>query len=364
MFQRREFLKVAGAFAVSSAATPRLLRAQTAAAEDGFRFTSDSIDAQLSATSPEFLGLTIDGLAKSRRGANIVAPKSTVGGYQASVSNSGSTHRIEYRVTQAASDSAPAWTIELSPNRIVLTSQWSPEYQPTRFFFHFNLNSVHSTVLGLFQNDGLLATPALMHFPGQGSMRLTSSVPIGLTYASNRPQQTAQLSLPGATFEHKRLVYTLDITAIYPEFPGLADERFDAFRRNWLDVLQLNPELQALSNNTASDSCAFCYYEYADIAALTPQLAPGLTALDIVRQTLDRMLAGGWAYGLPGIPDRPSACLDTYPSMIIAAAACVRAGGNDAWLAESYPGIRDWIESLLATDITGNGLVKYGLSGN
>jgi len=32
--------------------------------------------------------------------------------------------------------------------------------------------------------------------------------------------------------------------------PGIAgDPRFDAFRRNWLNALQLNPELQALANN-------------------------------------------------------------------------------------------------------------------
>ena len=363
MVQRREFLKAAGAFAVSAAA-PRYLFAQTAT-NDEFQFTSQGIDAQLSATLPEFVSLNIDGLAKGRRGANIIAGRTNVTGYQASVSNSGSTRRVEYRVDQATGNDAPAWTIELSPNRIVLTSQWCPEFQPSRFFFHLNLNSVHTTVLGLFQNDGLLATPALMHLPGQGSMRLTCSVPgIALTYTSNRPQQRAELSLPGATFEHKRIVYTFDVTAIYPQLPGIEDERFDAFRRNWLDALQLNPELQALSNNTASDSCAFCYYEFADIAALTPPLAPDLTALDIVRQTLERMLAGGWAYGLPAVPDRPSTCSDTYPSMVSAAAACVRAGNNDAWLAANYHGIRDWMEILLATDITGNGLVKYGLSGN
>jgi hypothetical protein len=365
LLQRREFLKVAGAFAFTSVTTPRRLVAQTAAA-DGPRFTSDSIDAQLSATSPEFLSLNFDGLGKGRRGANIVFTTSTVGGFHSSVSDSGGNQRVEYRVTQAASDNPPAWTVEFSPNRIALTSQWSPEFQPTRFFFHFNLNSVHSTVLGLFQKNGLLTAPALMHFPGQGSVRITSSAPgLGLTYASNRPQQTAQLSLPGATFEHQRIVYTLDVTAIYPQLPGIADdERFDAFRRNWLDALQLNPQLQALSNNTASDSCAFCYYEFADIAALTPPLAPGLTALDIVRQTLDRMLAGGWAYGMSGIPDRPSATSDFYPSMIIAAATCVRADRNNGWLAANYDGIRDWMESLLATDITGNGLIKYGVSGN
>ena len=182
---------------------------------------------------------------------------------------------------------------------------------------------------------------------------------------SNRPQQTAMLSLPGATFEHKRVVYTLDVTAIYPEVPGIAaTPRFDAFRRNWLDALQLNPSLQALANNTASDSCAFCYYEFADIAALTPPLADGLTALDVVRQTLDRMLAGGFAYGLPAVPDHPAATSDTYPSMLIAAADCVREGKSDAWLHANYEGMKGWAESMLATDTDGNGLIKYIVSGN
>lgn len=364
MVQRREFLKAAGAFAVSAISTRGNLVAQTTA-DNQFQFTSGSIDALLSSTLPEFVSLNIDGLGKGRRGANMIAGRTNVTGYQASVSGSGSTRRVEYRVNQADGNGPPAWTIELSPNRIVLTSQWSPEFQPARFFFHLNLNSVHTTVLGLFQNDGLLATPALMHLPGQGSMRITCSVPgLALTYTSDRPHQREELSLPGATFEHKRIVYTFDVTAIYPQLPGIEDERFDAFRRNWLDCLQLNPELQALANNSASDTCGFCYYEYADIAALTPPLAPGLTALDIMRQTLDRMLAGGYAYGLPAVPDHPSVALDTYPAMIIAAANCVRGGKSDAWLTVNYHGVRDWMESLLATDITGNGLVKYGLSGN
>ena len=125
-----------------------------------------------------------------------------------------------------------------------------------------------------------------------------------------------------------------------------------------------DPELQALANNTASDTCAFCYYEFADIAALTPPLADGLTALDIVRQTLDRMLAGGFAYGLPVVPDHPTTTSDTFPSMVIAAANCVRAGHSDEWLAANYDGIRGWAESMLATDTNGDGLIKYSVSGN
>jgi hypothetical protein len=324
------------------------------------------MELQLSAGAPEFLSLSVDGLGKGLRGANIIGAKRVDAGYKASTSISDGLRRVEYRSTLAGEHSPPAWTFEFSGSRIVLTSEWSADFEPAAMVFHLDLNQVHSTVLGVFRRSNLLAVPALMHFPGQGSMRLTASIlDLGLMYASDRRQSTATLSLPGADFEHKRIVYTLDATAIYPDVPGIAgDPRFDAFRRNWLNALQLNPSLQALANNTASDTCAFCYYEFADIAALTPPLVKGLTALDIVRQTLDRMLAGGFAYGLAAVPDHPTATSDTFPSMVIAAANCVREGRSGAWLAANYDGIRGWAESMLATDTDGDGLIKYCISGN
>ncbi len=254
----------------------------------------------------------------------------------------------------------------MSANRIICTSEWSGSFQPAPLVFDFDLNQVHSTVLGLFRKGHLLAAPVIMHFPGQGSIRITTDVPdLGFAYESSLPQQSASLSLPSATFEHKRVVYTLEVTAIHPDIPEIAnDARFDAFRRNWLNALQINPSLGALANNTASDTCAFCYYEYADIAALTPLLAPGLKAIDIVRETLDRILSGGPAYGLPRVPGHVCATSDTYPSLIIAAASCVRNAGDDQWLATNYEGIRSWAESMLATDSNDDSLIKYCESGN
>jgi hypothetical protein len=366
MFKRREFLKVAGQTTAVLLARP-LLRAQDAGAENPpFHFASDHIQVELSRSAPELLSINIDGLGQALRGANILSANRNEGGYQASPTTSGETLRVEYRTATAAKDTPAGWTFEFSAGKMVLTTEWSADFAPACMVLHFNLNQVHSTALGLFSHDGLLAMPALLHFPGQGSMRLTSSVPeIGLTYSSDRPRQSAMLSLPGADFVHKRIVYTFDVTAIHPDVPGIAgDPRFDAFRRNWLNALQLNPELQALANNTASDSCAFCYYEFADIAALTPVLARGLTALDVVRQTLDRMLAGGFAYGMSVVPDHPTVSSDTWPSMIIAAANCVRAGQSNEWLTQSYAGIRGWAESMLATDSSGDGLIKYAVSGN
>ena len=366
MLKRRDFLKTGGATIAMFLSRHPLAAEIAGDANESLHFSSQSMELQLSSSAPEFLSLNVDGLAKGKRGGNILNTNKADGGYKVSSFTSGGVRRIEYRVAAASDRSLAGWAFEFSDSRIVLTTEWSADYDPAPLIFHFNLSQVHSTVLGLFSKNNLLATPALMHFPGQGSMRLTASVPgVGLTYTSDRPQSKATLSLPGATFEHQRIVYTLDVMAIYPDVPGIADDsRFDGFRRNWLNALQLNPSLQALANNTASDTCAFCYYEFADIAALTPPLAQGLTALDIVRQTLDRMLAGGFAYGLSTVPDHPAVSSDTFPSMVIAATNCIREGHSDAWLAANYSGIRSWAESMLATDNNGNGLIKYGVSGN
>lgn len=367
MIKRRDFLKAVGAAAAATVVKRHPLTAESVnmIGED-FRFSSLAMEVRLSKNAPAFLGLNVDGLAKGRRGANIVNANPEPIGYRATVLANGNARRVEYRCASAAGNLPAGWTLEFTDKRIMLTSLWCAEYEPAPVVFHLELNQVHSTVLGLFGKDGLLATPALLHFPGQGSMRLTSSVPsIGLTYTSDRPKQSATLVLPGANIEHKRIEYALDVTAIYPNIPEIAnDARFDSFRRNWLNALQLNPALQALANNTASGTCAFCYYEFADIAALTPPLAPGLTALDIVRETLERILAGGLAYGLPSMPDHPATSSDTYPALIIAAANCARADRSDKWLTAYYEEIRGWADAMLTTDTNGDGLIKYSVSGN
>lgn len=369
MLKRREFLKAAGAATAAALVSSHALATELAGDQDKtLHFVSESMELQLSAVAPEFVSLNIDGLGKGRRGANIVDTSAPGEGFKATSSTRSRIRRVEYRAETAGANAPAVWTVELNGGRIVLTSAWSEGADSAPMVFRFNLGQVHSTVLGVFREDKLLAAPALLHFPGQGSMRLTTDATnIGLTYHSVHGKPIASLALPGATAERRRIVYTLEVTAIYPNVKGIADDaRFDAFKRNWLDVLQLNPEYPSLANNTASDTCAFCYYEYGDIAALTPPLAEGLTALDIVRQTLDRILAGGHAYGLPPKPwtEFHSPFSDTFPSMLIAAGQCVRAGNSDAWLKTNYDGIKGWTETMLATDNTGNGLIKYSISGN
>ncbi len=366
MWQRRDFLKKAGGTAAALMARPSFATEFPEKPNENLQFASGFMDVELSSVAPEFSRFSIDGLGKSRPGANIVDTSVAGAGYRAFSSLSDGARRVAYRPVTAGGDAPAAWVFEFSGRRIVLTSEWSADDPPPPVVFHFGLDQVHSTVLGVFRPDKLLAAPALMHFPGQGSVRISASSPhVGLRYQSVHHKPVALLSLPAATAELKRVAYTLEVMAVHPDVPGIAgDSRFDAFRRNWLNTLQLNPSLLALANNTSSTSCAFCYYEYADIAALTPPLAENLTALDIVRQTLDSILAGGTAYGLPAPGNFPTASADTYPSMLIAAACCVREGRSDGWLTANYDGIRGWAESMLATDDDGDGLIKYSVSGN
>jgi len=207
-----------------------------------------------------------------------------------------------------------------------------------------------------------------MHFPDQGSFQISASSddPGPLGYSATR--KNVEITFPPATREHSRLTYHLKVAAIYPKIPGVdADPRFDGFRRDWLNIFQINPQRRLLSNNSGSDSCGYCYYEYADIAEDTPPLGRGFTALDMVRQTLDRMIAGDIVCGMPGYAgyyDHPDDTADTRPSFLIAAEDYIAGSDDKRWLAANYSHIKAWADTMLATDTNGDGLIKYPVSGN
>ena len=84
----------------------------------------------------------------------------------------------------------------------------------------------------------------------------------------------------------------------------------------------------------------------------------------MVRQSLDSVLAGTKTYGMPGYGDFPEESSDTFPSLLIAADDYVEGRGDRAWLRADYPAIRAMAEKMLATDRSGDGLVKYVATGN
>jgi len=340
------------------------------------RFASKSIVAEVSLRQPAFRSLLVDGLGLGEFAKNSLrTPAVTKTEYEYTVYHD--TNRVEYRPTRATAASPACWTFEFNQRAIRLVSHWSVDSHPEPVTLEIDQDRCHVTLLGLLNEDGSVRLPALIHFPGQGSLRVTTPGRDGISlgyYARRRPDGRVRIQFPAATARRPTLEYQLEATAIYPPLRAHAgDARFNGYRRSWLNIFQLNPRLRCLANHAASDACAFTLYEYSEIALRTPPLARNLTALDLLRQTLDRYVDGMLGYGMVGyvsfdIPNAPPLgpydFLDTYPSLLISAGNYVQGSADRAWLKKNYATLARWATKMLAGDSDGNGLIEYPLSGN
>lgn len=352
------------------------------------RFKSPFLEGILSLEKPELLSIVVDSLGK-----RTFPPIPLRSNPQARAATAVQRDNlIEYRRTKAPSATPARWTLEIFSKAILLRSAWTPDDVPEPFHLEFDPKICHATLLGRLrpaESGSKVQLPAVLHLPDRGSFRVTSnSGEAALDYDARRSGEGyVRIAFPPATPEMPQIEYRLEITAIHPPLPGMeSDALWDGFRRSWLNILQINPRLAVLANHAASDSCPFCYYEYADMAAKTPPLADGLTALDLVRESLERYLGGQAGYGMPGYHLYDTAFahesardqnntaatrkadgfsfLDVYPSLLIAVADYVNGRGDHAWFARQYKGIRGWADELLGMDRDGNGLVEYPVSGN
>ncbi len=274
----------------------------------------------------------------------------------------------------------PVWEMRCDANTLRMRSFFRSSAASRDLTLKFDPNVAHATLLGHVTPKGDVALPAVLHLPGMGSLRIFAAgdSAAALHYDARRdPVAFVTVTFPAATAAHRSLDYTLETAAIYPAIPGMLanDARFDGFRRDFLDVFQQHAELHVLANHAASDPCAFTVYEYADMARYTPELVKGLTALDLVRDTLDRYLGGFLAYGMPGYKmfDAPAASsdstgpyvfLDVYPSLLISAYDYVDGAHDEHWLRQNYKGLRKWADSMTVGNADGSPLLEYPVSGN
>jgi hypothetical protein len=336
------------------------------------RLQSAFLRVELAGDQPAFTVLSVDSLGTRKLAKNpLRAPAKPEQPYE--LRRVGG--KFEYRLAGAPSGAPPAWTCELSAKQIRLHSFYSQASPPPSLLLDFDAAVAHATLLGLINEDGSVRLPALLHLPDHGTVRITSGTgqEPALGYdarrfeGEKRKDDYVKVTFPPATAALPQVDYTLDVVGIWPGPAELArDPRFNGFRRNWLNIFQLSPQHRALANNAASDVCAFTLFEYSAVAERTPPLAPGVTALDLVRQTLDRYLGGMQAYGVADPSERtlPYDFVDTYPSLVLAAWDYVRGSKDAAWLEKNYAGLKVWAGKMLAMDRDGQGLLEYPASGN
>jgi hypothetical protein len=337
------------------------------------KYQSAFLRVEFSKDQPALVALAVDSLGRAKLNVNPLLPPALVP-HPFEARRQG--QRVEYRRSGAPLSSPPVWVFETSPRQMSFQSSYQGKDPAPSLVMDFDLQQCHATLLGLMNDDGSVRLPALLHLPDHGSLRIASQANRGLSLGyevlpyppPRQKEKFVRVTFRGASGAIPRLEYTLEVVAIHPGGSQFdQDSRFDGFRRNFLNIFQLSPRFRTLANNATSDACAITVYEYGEVALHTPPLAPGLTALDLLRQTLDRYLHGMKGCGMKGYnagtPDETGYdFLDAYPSLLIAAADYVLGSKDDSWLRANYSGLQAWASKMLAFDTDGDGLLEYPIT--
>ena len=343
-----------------------------------FEYSSDFYKIQLCDTFPFVKCFSVDGLGNSRLENNPVQwrPSPDVGEYQL-YEDAGSQADILKRGTPGR----PCWRFEFDEKKLTIISYFRKGNSARNLVLRFGKKQNHTTLLGVMIRKNETRLPALLHFPDMGTFRLEANKPdAAVEYDASRKEGENFISvgLRPATEQQGSVRYTLTATTVYPSFEGVEQEKFACFRRNYLNLFQVNPRLQVLANNSCSDPCAFTLFLSSMLALKTPPLADSLFALDLLRMSVERYLGGMKAYGMFGYNStwedenastdnskaQPFDYLDTYPSLVISACNYIKGSGDIKWAEKYYPLIKEWIDRQMSRDYDKNGLAEYELSGN
>jgi hypothetical protein len=321
----------------------------------------------LSPTRPAFSWFAVDSLGKGKLDQNpVLAETDAIAGLELD----GQTYRLNGK---------PVWHVTWSERTLLLRSEHADGAPP--FTLRFNQKANHATLLGMMQpGERRMALPCVLHLPDMGTLRVTGNTPgAKLDYEARRrvqPGPFVLIEFPPATAEQKQIEYELDVTLIHPALPGIENNPlYDGFRRDFLNIFQINPRGQMLANNASSDPVTFSVFTYAEVARVAPPLVDGMTCLDLVRMTLDRYLSGAKGYGQvgygPGPGDMevaewstPWDSLDAHPSLLIAACIYAESMPDLPWARANYGKLLALAREMMARDHDGNGLIEYEATGN
>ncbi|WP_127124918.1 hypothetical protein [Pseudoflavitalea rhizosphaerae] len=343
------------------------------AGNDSFVYTSPFLKLELAASSPRLLYFSTDSLGQGQLNNNPVMKQPATNGivYKSKIKRSS----IGYFTGQHAH---PDWEIVCDKKSFVIRTNWQEGAAVAPFELSFSQRLNHCTLLGCMQDQQQVKFPSVLHFPGMGSFRVHCDQPDQTlhydAYRFHGPGEKGEpyvkCSLPGANALQPQISYHFESVTIYPDLPVIRnDKRFDGFRRNFINIFQLNPRIRTLANNSASDACAFTMFIYAELARKTPALTTQLTAMDMVRNSLDQYLGGMKAYGQVGYRgaygwQSEFDSGDSAPSLIMSACYYILDTKDHEWARLHYESIRIWAMTMIATDRNNDGLIEYGYSGD
>ena len=340
-----------------------------------FEYASRYYKIQLSDTAPFVRYFSVDGLGDGKVEHNPIQWKPTSkpsGCFLRKESNS------KAELTGSIDKNVANWVFSFEEREFSITTNWDQANAAEGITFRFAKQENHATLLGVMADRNKTRLPAVLHLPDMGSFQVVADKPgVVVDYAASRKEgeQYISVTLPAATEQQGTVRYTFTVAAIYPKFEGVEQDKYAGYRRDYLNLFQVNPAVRVIANNSCSDACAFTLFLSSMLALNTPPLVESLTALDLIRMSIERYLNGMKAYGQVGYTQgyegttavgwsSPENSLDSYPSLIITACNYIKGSNNVPWAAQYYPQIKAWMDDQMKRDYDGNGLVEYELSGN
>ena len=345
--------------------------------EKNFEYTSVYYSIQLVDKAPFVKSFSVDALGKKMVTKNIIKWKEPL---ETSDFELWKISDSEAEIRRKGNISGVVWTFKFEKEKFIFTSTYHDQDTTKGISFIFDKHENHATLLGLMSEKNKTRLPAVLHLPDMGTFQIAADQPSEVNYDANRKNKSNYISVnfPGANKTQKKIRYTLTCKSIYPKFPGVEAEKFDGYRRNYLNLFQINPRLQVIANNSCSDPCAFTLFLSSMLALKTPPLVNKLTALDLLRMSIERYLNGMKGYGLEGYnseweitgtiskPDtsKHDSYLDSYPSLVISACNYIKGSNDKKWGEKYYPVIKGWMDDQMKRDHDNNGLVEDKRSGN
>jgi len=319
---------------------------------------------ELAADKPRFAALWVDSLGRGRKGANGILPAGSKQTYD-TLSENGWIHYAN-KQTHAST------LFKFKDNCIIIKSVAGGDNAAEPFVLKFRFRGkdpAHATLLGVMEDDGSVKLPAVLHIPGQGTLRITgiSDGQTALRLGYHGTTENVTITFPAASKQNAWIQFSLEVVSLYPKQAEIeSDVRFDGYRRCWLNILQLSSKHRMLANHAGSDVCGLCYHQYSEVAMLTGALAEGVSGPQLLRDSLNRVLAGKKTYAMKGYAhgDYPQTSLDTWPSLLTAAHNYYQVSKDQQWIKANIDKLIEWGHESLKTDSDGDGLIEYHQSGN
>lgn len=246
-----------------------------------------------------------------------------------------------------------------------------------------------TTGLGLITKEGesgTLRLPVFFHAPAFGSLEVTSSNGAALWRVDSfRPADLAvhQLKLgevpqPEGDYLLRAGRHQVELEMVVKQLrkplqPGTPREVARALDRCLLTSLSYRPDIATYSNNGNSMHCPICMDNWSALSTRVNTIMPGVSAMDMLGDSIERWLDGGPGYASGGLFYEGNMHLaeDEYimtgTAGLLGVADFLEHSGTPAWLARFERQLGQQLARMRGRDIDNDGLVesqyRRGISG-